>query len=276
MRKLSLNEINQRLDNRGLKCVEYNGALSNSRFVCKHNHEWHALPSNIFAGNGCPSCAGIKRYSISDVQLELSKRNFTCVDYGGTTHSNSIFQCEKGHQWSTSFSHLLRGACCPWCSKMYPYDLKRINDEIKIKNIKCLFYCGNVKGKSTFECECGQIWQTKATNVLNRTGCPACSKSGYNPSKPGFLYLLQSENGLFVKVGITNNLTSRMTTLKRKTPFQFQLIDSHKYSNGSLPPKLEKKLLKSYESAKLSEFDGATEWLLANKNISQEFANVKN
>lgn len=275
MKKLTIEDVNKRIQSRGLSCLEYNGALTTSTFICPNSHIWYALPSNIFAGNGCPTCAGIRRYKFTDIKTELAKRKIECVEYGGTTHSKSTFQCEMGHTWKTTYSHLMKGIGCPWCSNRFPYDLERINREIAMKGITCTFFCGNVKGKSTFECKCGHKWSTRATNVLNKTGCPACSKAGYKSNKPGYLYLLCSETDSSLKVGITNDIKSRISTLMRKTPFEFKLLEYIRFNNGIDAMSMEKEILKSYKTANFSGFDGATEWLLWDSKILKEFRNVK-
>jgi len=276
MKKLTLELVNYRISNRGIICTEYNGALTKSRFVCSEGHEWYALPSNVFAGNNCPTCAGIKRYTLDDVQKELSIKGFRCIDYGGTTHSNSTFECSNGHSWVTWYSHLQKGGGCPWCSQMYPYDLERLNNEIASKNIQCIDYCGNVKQKSKFKCACGCEWSTRATNVLNKTGCPSCSKSGYDPYRIGFLYLLCAHDSSVLKIGITNNEKDRIKTLRNKTPFSFNVLECVRFENGNNPPALERHILKTYENAGLSGFDGATEWLKWDYRIIEELSNVKN
>ena len=62
-KKLTAEEVNARLADRGLKLVgEYKGAKVPSEFQCSYGHSWTATPSNVIAGDksGCPICANYR------------------------------------------------------------------------------------------------------------------------------------------------------------------------------------------------------------------------
>lgn len=113
--------------------------------------------------------------------------------------------------------------------------------------------------------KCGE-WSTKASVYLE-SGCPNCTTYGYSPNRKGTLYCLRSECGKFVKVGITNNKKSRFETLKRRTPFNFNVIELFTHEDGSKAREWEKLFHQSFESANLTGFDGCTEWLKWNPQI---------
>lgn len=52
--------------------------------------------------------------------------------------------------------------------------------------------------------EHGSFWQGPESH-FNGQGCPSCSKTGYDGTKPGIFYYLNIEKGKAFKIGITNN-----------------------------------------------------------------------
>lgn len=56
--KLSVEEINRKLHERGLRCTEYNGSSQRlSKFTCGNGHSWEATSDNVCnKGTGCPFC----------------------------------------------------------------------------------------------------------------------------------------------------------------------------------------------------------------------------
>ena len=89
----------------------------------------------------------------------------------------------------------------------------------------------------------------------------ACAQGGFNPTKQGTLYLLRSECGTMVKIGISNNHEQRHAQLKRATPFNWSCIELLHNNDGAFIAKAEKELHSLTEQAQFIEpFDGYTEW----------------
>ena len=125
----------------------------------------------------------------------------------------------------------------------------------------------NVKEKTRITCELhGDFWKTPDKHMRGQ-GCPACSKFGFDQTKLATVYFLSGDG--FIKVGVTNNLSQRLSQLSRYTPFDFFLL---KKTNilGRDAMKIEKSFHKKYESAGLTGFDGATEWLKYSKPLMDE------
>lgn len=65
-------------------------------------------------------------------------------------------------------------------------------------------------------CENHGNWSTKASSFLSGYGCPSCSKTGFDQSKPATLYILGivgAEN--FTGYGITGDYSKRSVTHRR-------------------------------------------------------------
>jgi len=69
--------------------------------------------------------------------------------------------------------------------------------------------------KLNWKCEKGHQWQTSpdARTGQNKTCCPECAESGFNPGKPAWFYLMKRTGEQ--QFGITNFLTQRIDFHKR-------------------------------------------------------------
>ena len=98
---------------------------------------------------------------------------------------------------------------------------------------------------------------------------------GFDRTKDGFLYVLRSDCGQYMKIGITNNPERRNTELTRDTPFQFTRIELIE-GTGEQIANLEKELLAEYQPAEFdNHFDGYTEWRLWNDSIRHKLLTSK-
>lgn len=144
-------------------------------------------------------------------------------------------------------------------------EIKSISDDHKY-----VTYC-----KVTRACKlCGYEWATKVSNALHLgSGCPRCAKraqvraqqeANIDDSAPATVYRLNSECGLYSKVGFTQNFKKRVAAVKCRTPFAV-CDEVVVLFNGDarVAFALEDRFVSSCASAGFSGFSGATEWLLA-------------
>lgn len=119
-------------------------------------------------------------------------------------------------------------------------------------------------------CPIGHITAPQPAGLKYRDwSCRECVKSGgYRSGNYGELYILRSDDNGFYKVGISNNAKVRISGLRNKTPFTFSVIAVFGHQDGSVVMSAEKKMHKMFESANLSGFDGATEWLISDGSIT--------
>ena len=86
-----------------------------------------------------------------------------------------------------------------------------------------------------------------ASNHISKSGCPRCSVTGFDVSKPGILYYLEvSDNGSkCYKIGITNlTVQQRFTASERN---KIKVISTTSYARGEDAYNEEQKLLKEYK-----------------------------
>lgn len=63
----------------------------------------------------------------------------------------------------------------------------------------------------------GHEWKARPSNILSGSGCPTCSKSGFDINKPAILYYIKivDSNDTFYKVGITNRTVAERFELDK-------------------------------------------------------------
>lgn len=201
---------------------------------------------------------------------------YSFSSWGGTYKGNRtplIMRCELHGEWSCYLPDFMKGSRCAVCKKV-----KRISKNERLKQIKhkCadtpytfVKWIGNIvnnRSRVLMNCEHHGEWECVLDSIVTiGTGCPACSKNGFDPLKPAVIYVLKSDT--LIKVGITNNMNRRLVELKRHTPFSFDLILLHGEKVGRNAREIEKVIHERFESANLSGFNGATEWLKWNPEI---------
>lgn len=188
--------------------------------------------------------------------------------------SKVVVRCTiDGNEWAPSTHSLLNANTgCPQCGTTAVSMKLRVPAEGRIQQINQRHNVTFVRWESDYRnhhskavCRCtvdGFEWAASVGNLIKPkgTGCPKCAEYGYNAAKQGTLYLLRSECGSMVKIGISNNYEQRHDQLRRHTPFNWSCIELL-HGDGATIADLEKELHGMTEQAKFSQtFDGSTEW----------------
>lgn len=252
---------------------------------CVEHGEWDTKCYHFLNGSGCPICGGTRiNQEIRTKQLKEKCKNSTSefVSFKeGFKNGDSICEmiCSIHGGWFTTVNRIIF-ACvhCPLCVSNRQKTKEERESEInKICKEKNYIFKGWLTEKITWEskiilqCEDHGDFILTVNKLTSRlTECPSCSKSGFNPSKHSTLYLLRSTSGEHLKIGISNQYKQRIAGLKAKTPFPFDIIELY-HSDGNTIQSLEKDFHKHFESAGLTGFDGCTEWLKWNPNITTLF-----
>lgn len=262
----------------------HHGSKSRAVFRCTiDGHEWATNIGAVITGkSGCPKCGNVSMIEKRRTPAEECERkikdlpNIIFLRWDGeykNNESKAICKCAvDGHEWAARANQLInQKSGCPQCSVVRRADARRTpEDEIINKinsrpSIKFLRWDGayiGVESKVVCRCEIdGLEWSSSVSNFIRGRGCPQCAEYGYRPGKPGTLYLLRSECGSMVKIGISNNYKQRHAQLKRHTPFDWHCIEMLHSDDGSLIAEWEKELHSFTEPATFREtFDGFTEW----------------
>ena len=192
-----------------------------------------------------------------------------------SNHINLFIHCPEHGVFEQTPSNHVRGKGCPCCSG----NKKHTNESFiqkarEIHGNRCdysLVECNGNNSKVKIVCpEHGDFEQTP-NNHLKGVGCPGCAKYGFDRTRSASLYILRSDCGQYMKIGITNKPDQRQAQLSRATPFSFKRIELIE-GPGDQIANLEKELLSCYQPAEFTEvFDGSTEWRLWNDSVRGYF-----
>ena len=238
--------------------------------ICREHGVFHIMVNNHYRGAGCISCSGTKQKTRSQriddaVKVHGSKYDYSKLPSVVTGKMHVIIVCPKhGDFKCTLTNHITHKSGCPTCSNRKPRDYdKFIRQATTVHGDKYGYkFYDDVRRdeKITIVCpEHGEFEQTVGAHIVGK-GCQACGSNSISMDEKTFLYILKGE-GMF-KVGITSRFNGRMDSLRYSTPFSFNVVHVKEFEKRSDALKSEKEILSIYDSAGLTGFDGATEWLL--------------
>jgi hypothetical protein len=144
---------------------------------CKNGHEWSNTYAIVKQGIWCSVCA-----DDTHRQLYNDKANEIAISRGGKCLSNFIdsispmqWECEKSHQWTTTFKSIVK----TWCPRCV-YDNMRctqdqVNEVALLKGGKCLSVYEGIDAKMLWECAKLHQWSTSFNSIKNNSWCPTCA-----------------------------------------------------------------------------------------------------
>lgn len=197
------------------------------------------------------------------------------------SHTKIHIYCRDHDMFEQSADKHLRGRGCPSCSKINKAKSQTSTTKKFIEKAR------KVHGYNTYDysltdyvgathkvkitCSEHGVFKQQPNNHLSGQGCPGCVNYGFDRTKEGFLYILRSDCGQYMKIGITNKPVQRYAQLSRATPFSFKRIELIE-GPGDQIADLEKELLADYQPVCFTEtFDGSTEWRLWDNSVLTQF-----
>ncbi|ASU00341.1 hypothetical protein [Aeromonas phage AS-zj] len=258
-----------------VKIINYKNKSSKFHYICKtHGLKTGVISSILYNDSGCSEC-GVERSSeskrIKDPENLIHNRcketNSKFVGYLGGNFVSSretkvIISCNKHGDQSVNFSRFINGGnFCTQCGIESIKDKLRnpnaentVNEICKKEEYEYLGFPDGYKNvNSKFEYICnihGKQTSSYDKFVHGGSRCPSCATSGYQPSKPGHLYVTNwinynKDTNEFFKIGITNFLEQRIKQQARKTSYKPHQLIVFKFEDGSIPQELER-LTKPY------------------------------
>ena len=173
------------------------GAKEKTKWMCSYGHIWETIYGVIVQGSGCPYCSGKIPKTEQDYHALANSKGYTLIGkVPETIHISTIWQCNAGHQWETSY-HCLRNHGCPHCSgnaKKTEQDYHELAISNGYKWIGRVIVPVNTK--TLWECSKGHQWETSYTNLSNGSRCHKCTNyiNGFKASKPQIM-LAEMLNG---------------------------------------------------------------------------------
>lgn len=188
-----------------------------------------------------------------------------------SAHTKVSIHCPEHGVFEQQANNHLSGIGCPSCSgkKKHTCDsfIEKAREVHGDNYDYSLVRYVSVRQKVSISCLVHGVFTQKPKSHLSGNGCPGCANHGFDRTKKGFLYILRSDCGRHMKIGITHNPSRRNTKLKSDTPFSFKRIELIE-GQGDQIADLEKELLSCYQPAEFTEtFDGYTEWRLWSESV---------
>ncbi|MEU8182111.1 zinc-ribbon domain-containing protein [Micromonospora sp. NPDC049047] len=209
------------------------------------DHEWSATLDKRAGreSTGCPACAGVQ-VSVTNSLATRSPRIAAQLDSllndgltGDRVNNGSgdklWWRCPEGpdHTWpAVVSSRTAANAGCPCCAGQrlsvtnslatrFPDIAAELDPELN-EGVTADQLTAGTHRRIGWRCRNNpeHTWTTKVSmRTAGDTNCPICAVTGYNPAKPGFLYLLRREfDGREQrKIGITNVPDARLAKLRR-------------------------------------------------------------
>lgn len=165
---------------------KYIKAKEKFEVTCQEGHRWKISWDKLKGGRWCPKCADIKTGQRS--KIDKNKIIEFILSKNGSLTKNFLYKnqltkfsinCEKGHEFVSSWSYLHQGKWCPQCkSKFRKYNIEFCINIAKEKEGKCLSveYI-NPRALILWSCKEDHQWKTSLDNILHGHWCPYCCKS---------------------------------------------------------------------------------------------------
>lgn len=178
-RALTIEQVQERLDPRGIDVLHWQGTSRPARYRCrKDGYVWEATGTSTMRGNGCPLCSGKAKLTAALAAKKLEGRDIEIVEWRGR-NTQCRFRCLKdGHVWEAIGKLVVvRGTRCPACTGQVPLTYEEVKRRMDAKNIDVLEWAGTTRKKSLLRCRVdGYEWRSTGTNFLAPGyGCPSCS-----------------------------------------------------------------------------------------------------
>lgn len=261
--------------------VAYVKSSSKVKIKCKEHGVFNQSPNHHLKGKGCILCAGVNKRTTSSFikkskQIHGDRYDYSLVNYKNSQSDVAIICSEHGVFYQMANSHV-QGRGCSKCKNTN----KRISTVEFVRLARVVHgdkydysmssYTNSISKIKIICNKHGEFYQSPKCH-LNSRGCPNCSINGYKTYEEGCLYVLRSECGLFVKIGISNIIKTRISNLKRSTPFNFIQIECFS-GCGKVIKDMESKFHKVFDNAGFKGFDGATEWFHYDSEKLQQLIN---
>ncbi len=254
------------------------GSHRKVEWECSQGHITNSIIKNrSLLGNQCSICMNQEVLSgfndLATFHPEIAKESFGWDPRKVISGSNIDYEwkCPLGHIYVTDPGSRTRGVGCNICGGKKILvgfnDLATTFPDVAKEAFgwdpQKVF--GGTHSVKTFKCSLGHKYDAVVKDrTVSGSGCPSCSKTGFNPSADGYLYFIEHPHWLMFQIGITNNPDDR---LKSHMNLGWELMELRGPMEGHLTQQWETAILRMLKAkgADLSnckiagKFDGYSE-----------------
>lgn len=236
------------------------GSHEKKSWLCPKGHKYISGISHQSSGQGCSVCAG-KKIIVGVNDLATTHPSYADLlfdtDPGTITagsHRLVARICELGHTWKSSVKTMISGYGCPYCSNVKLLtgfnDLATKAPLLAAQAIgwdPSLVMYGSLQ-KKRWKCDQGHEWNSAVQSRTGGSGCPSCTKSGFDPNKESWIYLMKNEAWGMLQIGITNDTKTRLGKHMKKG---WELLDIRGPMVGELAQSWETSILQMLQRKKV-------------------------
>ena len=192
------------------------GSGQRREWQCDLGHIWAASINKITTGRGCPFCAnksvlaGFNDLATTHPELAAQAHGWDPTTVIAGSQKKYKWQCDLGHVWVTS-PNGRAGKGCPFCSARSVLagfnDLATTNPELAAQahGWDPTTVSAGQATKLDWLCADGHLWKSAVYSRKHaEIGCPTCARTGFDPNKPGWLYLIANDSLGLLQIGISN------------------------------------------------------------------------
>lgn len=233
------------------------GSHKKLAWKCKLGHIFSVSPNQRTSNtSNCPFCGNKKLLKgfndLSTTHPDIAKQAYgwdpTKIIGGSTMRLK--WTCSKSHIWeSSSINRISNKTGCPICENQLLLtgynDLQTTHPELSKEAhmwdpTKVI---SGSKKRYKWKCDNGHIWiaPVGARSGKSSTGCPSCSKSGFDPNKSAWIYFALHADFNLLQIGITNKPEDRIQFHQK---FNWEIIELRGPMDGHLTQQWETAILK--------------------------------
>lgn len=197
--------------------VNYVGQLDKVEILCKEHGIFQCTPNSHLQGNGCPQCQSIKKAKTTKQCVEDFKKvhgdtyDYSKVQYVGQLEKVEIVCKEHGSFYQRP-NHHIQGVGCPQCQGTKKKDTKQCIEDFKKVHGATYDYSivqyVNCCTKVEIICKEHGVFEQTPNQHKQGKGCPRCQDHNQDT-----LYILKCLDTGLIKIGITNNLNKRISSI---------------------------------------------------------------
>lgn len=160
----------------------YTHANDPTWWECSHGHRWETAYSWIARGAGCPECARLapppNKFTNEDyASLAMSRGWKWLGPLPNSTQERTWWQCDKGHQFDSSYNHATARSGCPAC--VPPVTARKTaGDYAKLAASLNWIWLGPYPDgagiATSWQCEHGHSFERAYSTVAYAQTCPEC------------------------------------------------------------------------------------------------------
>jgi len=233
------------------------GSGSKQEWKCQRGHVYERRIRERVAGQACPFCSNHKLLpgfnDMATTNPILAREAFgwdpTTVFESGKNPLK--WKCKSGHVWELPPNGRRNHRTgqisqCPYCSNQKVLvgfnDFGTLQPDLTKQMVDCDPFSVVEKSNKIVKWidEKGHEWKTTPANRVKGIGCPTCAKTGFDPNKDAFLYLLNHPNWELYKIGISNSSDQRTNKHQRSG---WELLEVRGPMEGMLAYEWEQSIL---------------------------------